>query len=157
MEKVILNTKTDAKPATLHAIGLTRYAAYNIGIFLLILRILVFLLIVVPLTVVYCIVPMVLVVAVVEVLVFLFMPLVVFVGISSTEECECKCLGYLAAVLFYPVIGAFFAIAALVIVLIYPFIRNKYHHGVYDPLDMFLSYMTAFYLSLVNAIILCCN
>jgi hypothetical protein len=130
---------------------------WNLGIFLLVLRAMALLLIVVPFTAIYCLLPLLVVVAVVEVLVFLFMPLMVFYGISSAEECECRCLGYLLAVLFYPVIGAFFAVVALVILLIYPFARNKYHHGVYDPLDMLVSHMAVCYLRFVGMVLLCCN
>ena len=40
--------------------------------------------------------------------------------------------------------------------LAYPYARNKYHHGVYDPIDKLISYMAAFYLQVVNTIIMCC-
>jgi hypothetical protein len=59
--------------------------------------------------------------------------------------------------LFYPVIGAFFAAAALIIIILYPFCRNKYHHGVYDPFDILLSHLAQVYLQFVNFVLLCCK
>lgn len=123
----------------------------------MLLRTILFLAIVVPFTILYCIVPSVVLVAVVEIFVFLFMPIVVFYGVSEAQDCDCRWLGYLLGVLFYPVIGAFFAVAALIIIFLYPFCRNKYHHGVYDPFDLLLSNMTKIYLQFVNFVLLCCK
>lgn len=127
-----------------------------LGLFLFVFRILIVIVIVVPFTILYCAVPLLVGVSVTIVLIFLFMPLVLFYGLSSTEDCECKWLGYIALVIFYPVIGAFFALVAMLIITLYPYARNKYHHGIYDPVDTLISYMAAFYLQVVNTIIMCC-
>lgn len=85
------------------------------------------------------------------------MPLVVFWGVSQSEDCECKWLGYLLGVLFYPLLGVFFAVVALIVIFLYPFARNKYHHGVYDPFDLLLSNMTLVYLRFVRCVLLYCR
>jgi hypothetical protein len=149
--------KIDEKFAGFLAFGPPQYISHYSGIFIMLLRTILFLAIVVPFTVLYCIVPSVVLVGVVEIFVFLFMPIVVFYGVSEARDCDCRWLGYLLGVLFYPVIGAFFAVAALVIIFLYPFCRNKYHHGVYDPFDLLLSNMAKTYLQFVNFVLLCCK
>ena len=123
----------------------------------MVLRAVLFLAVVVPFTALYCLVPAVVLLVVVEVLVFLFMPLVVFYGVSEAKDCDCRWLGYLLGVLFYPVVGVFFALAALIVILIYPYARNKYHHGVYDPFDILLYSMAQAYLEFVNFVLLFCR
>jgi hypothetical protein len=118
---------------------------------------LIMLLMVLPITVVYCVVPMVVIVGVIEILVFLLMPLVLFYSVSNTRSCNCKPFAYFMLVILYPVIGGLFAIIALVVVLLYPFVRNKYHHGVYDPIDMLMLHMATFYLRAVNLLVTCCT
>lgn len=136
--------------------NITSKSCIYLGLFLFVFRILLMIVIVVPFTILYCAVPLLLGVSIVEVLIFLFMPLMLFFALSETEGCEYKWLGYIALVIFYPLIGAFFALVAMIIILVYPYARNKYHHGIYDPLDTLISYMAAFYLQVVNTIILCC-
>ena len=119
-------------------------------------RMLMMVLIVVPFTTIYCIVPMVAIVGVIEILVFLLMPLVLFYAVSTAQNCNCKWLGYITLVIFYPVIGALFALIAFIVLLLYPYARSRYHHGVYDPIDMLLLHMTTFYLKSINLVVMCC-
>lgn len=118
---------------------------------------LIMLLIVLPITVVYCIVPMAVMVGVVEILVFLFMPLVLFYSVSNTRSCSYKPFAYFMLVILYPLIGGLFAFIALLVLLLYPYARNKYHHGVYDPVDMLMLHMATFYLRAVNLLVTCCT
>lgn len=157
MAKGGTNSQIDEEPTSHPPFRPAQYLPPYPGIFLLVLRALLFLAVVVPFTALYCIIPAVVLLSVVELLVFLFMPLVVFYGVSEAKECDCRWLGYLLGVLFYPVVGAFFALAALVVILIYPWARNKYHHGVYDPFDLLLSNMAKTYLRFINCVLLCCR
>lgn len=114
------------------------------------------LLIVVPFTAVYCALPLVLFVCIVELIVFLLMPLMLFYAVSGSTDCNCKPFAYVLLIIFYPTIGGLFAFIGLIVLLIYPFARNRYHHGVYDPLDMLVLHMTAFYLKAVSLLVMCC-
>jgi hypothetical protein len=113
--------------------------------------------VVLPFTVLFCVVPAVVLLVVVETLVCLLMPLVVFYGVSQAKDCDCRWLGYLLGVLFYPLVGVFFGVVGLVVIVLFPFARNKYHHGVYDPFDLLLSNMALLYLRFLRCLLLGCR
>lgn len=82
-------------------------------------------------------------------LIILFGPLALLCISSEIEEPMRKC--YIVCILiFYPVIAGLFALALLIITLLYPCLRNTYHHGVYDPYDQGLSSISHCYLSVVS-------
>ena len=120
------------------------------------MRVLVCLLVVIPFTAVYCLVPAAVALVLLVTLIFLFMPLMLFYGLATAENCKYKCIGYIALVIFYPVIGSFFALVTVIVVLLYPYARNKYHHGIYDPFDLIVSQMAIWYLRFIKFTIFCC-
>jgi hypothetical protein len=82
----------------------------------------------------------------VSLLLALFSPLVLLQPISTLESSNIRCLGYFLMIFFYPLIGALFILVFLVILLLYPFLRNTNHHGTFDPIDAGIAKAAVWYL-----------
>ena len=68
------------------------------------------------------------------------------------SEC-CRCLSTFLFIIGYPMIVAFFELLTLVYVVLYPFFRRGYHHGIYDPLDSLMNKAAKNYLQVVKCIL----
>lgn len=55
-------------------------------------------------------------------------------------------------IIFYPVMCVLFSIVMVLITLLYPCLRNTYHHGVYDPYDIGMSNVSLFYMNVICSI-----
>ena len=59
----------------------------------------------------------------------------------------------LCALIFYPLVLVFLILLFLVLMVMYPFFRNFYHHGIYDQLERSILGMSKCYLGCVKGII----
>ena len=128
---------------------------YIIALLWTVLRCFLLLTIVFPFTIIYCTVPLFASMAVVLSLVFLFMPLMLFYGVSTEQSIKQKWIIYLILVVTYPLIGALLAIAAFIVIIIFPLARKTAHHGIYDPFQQLMGHMTICYLRVVTLVLLC--
>ena len=76
-----------------------------------------------------------------------FSPLIMMVII-----CQIECPGRLLALLFAPLLIVLMVLMIVVGSLLYPVLRNTYHHGIYDGLDTFVFNAAVCYLRVVNLI-----
>lgn len=64
-----------------------------------------------------------------------------------------KVLACIAWLIFYPILCCLSLVIYLLITIAYPFCRRSYHHGIYDPIDKFVSKFTKCYLSVIIHIV----
>lgn len=81
----------------------------------------------------------------------LLSPLGLIMIIQETEGRK-KTLLMIGLIVFYPVLIGLFSLVLFVVCLLYPFLRKSYHHGVYDPFDQGLSYISVGYLKVISLI-----
>ena len=80
-----------------------------------------------------------------------FAPLALFALACEVQGCKRYVLIVLMIV-FYPLMNALFFIGMTILVVLYPCLRNTYHHGIYDPVDSGLSTTSYLYMSVIEAI-----
>ena len=80
-----------------------------------------------------------------------FGPLALFALTCEVIGCKRYVLIFLMVV-FYPLMNALFFIGMTILVLLYPYFRTTYHHGIYDPVDSGLSTTSYIYMSVIEAI-----
>jgi hypothetical protein len=123
---------------------------YFLGFAIFVPKILMQLILSVLITIIFCMI----VLAIVLVIYCLFVllgPLSLCMLVSELQG-NMRKLAILAIILLYPLISALFALILAIICVLYPFLRNTYHHGVFDPFDEGLSNATYLYLVITSKV-----
>ena len=98
-------------------------------------------------------VPLFLLVGVVSLFLVVCFPFVLLQGTATIQSNGCRYFANLCVVLFWPCIGGFMVVLFLVVLCLYPVFRNHYHHGIYDPLDTALAFMSVKYSQLLHCVV----
>ena len=123
-------------------------------VIVLIPRLILFFLIMAPLTSLFFLIPLVVIAA--SLLIGLFIPIALCQPISQIASKNCRIFASMMFVLFYPLLSGLTMLFLLVLVLMYPLLRNKNHHGAYDPFDNGLSLIAVYYLKFAVWLLYCC-
>ena len=123
--------------------------------FILIPRLILFFLILIPVTSLFILVPISVIAC--AILVGLFMPLAICQPISKIQTKGCRIFAMMMFLIFYPVLSGLTILTLTLMVLLYPCLRNKNHHGAYDPFDNGLSYLAVYYMKFAVWLLYCCT
>jgi quinol-cytochrome oxidoreductase complex cytochrome b subunit len=107
-----------------------------------------------PITILFSLIPVI--VLVIAMLIGLFLPIAFCEPASSIQRPGLRKFTMVMLILFYPVLSALAMLFLVLMVLLYPFLRNKNHHGAYDPFDNGLSFAALYYLKFTVWLINCC-
>ena len=122
---------------------------------MLVPRLILAFLILIPVTALFSLIP--LFALTVAILIGLFLPIAFCQPASSIQTPGLRKFTMLMLVVFYPVLSALSMLFLVLMVLLYPFLRNKNHHGAYDPFDIGLSFLAFYYLKFTIWLINCCS
>ena len=95
----------------------------NIEALLIVPRVMLSLILILPFTIIFCTLPLIVTLALFALLIFIISPLMLGYPISMIGNKTKRILCYLALVIFYPLIGSFFTLIFLIVVLLYPLLR----------------------------------
>ena len=97
--------------------------------------------------------PLILFLVLIGILVFILGPILIGYPISLLKSKTKRILGYIILILFYPIVGSILSTLFFIIMILYPFLREKYHHGVYDPIDNLVSKFAIWYMKFIVMVI----
>ena len=121
---------------------------------ILIPRLLLFFLILIPITSLFILIPVA--VTGIALLICLFVPIVLCQPISQIPSKGLRFLASVLMIICYPLLCGLLMLTFMMIILLYPCLRNKNHHGVYDPFDNGLSILAVQYLKFTVWLMYCC-
>ena len=124
-------------------------------VFILIPRLILFFLILIPVTSLFILVPIAVIAC--AMLIGLFMPLAICQPISKIPTKGCRIFAMILFLIFYPVLSGLTMLTLSLMVVLYPCLRNKNHHGAYDPFDNGLSYLAVYYMRFAVWLLYCCT
>ena len=127
----------------------------NIKSFLVLVpRLILAFMILIPITALFSLIPVGAII--IAMLIGLFLPVASCQLASSIESPCCRKVTMLMLVIFYPVLSALAMLFLVLMVVLYPCLRNKNHHGAYDPFDNGLSFLALQYMRFAVWLINCC-
>lgn len=122
---------------------------------ILIPRLILFFLVLIPVTSLFVLIPIG--VIAIAMLIGLFIPIALCQPISKIPSKGCRLFASAMMLIFYPVLSGLTMLALTLMVVLYPCLRNKNHHGAYDPFDNGLSYLAVYYLRFTVWLLYCCQ
>ena len=121
---------------------------------ILIPRLLLFFLILIPITSLFVLIPVA--VTAIALLISIFIPIALCQPISQIPSKGLRLLASVMMIISYPLLCGLIMLTFMMIILLYPCLRNKNHHGVYDPFDNGLSILAVQYLKFTVWLLYCC-
>lgn len=123
-------------------------------VIVLIPRLILFFLVLLPITSLFILLPLGAIAS--AFLIGLFIPIALCQPISTLPTKGARLCASLLMILCYPILCSLTVLMLVMMIFLYPFLRNKNHHGAYDPFDNGMSFLAIKYLQFATWLLYCC-